>query len=227
MKLNLTKPLTYLITDGSLPPDTPISQSQASIAALLELITAAARAELSLIQIREKHLSARALYELTCRAAALVRDSSTRLLINDRADIARAAGAHGVHLTTHSLHSHIIRHTFGTDFLIGVSTHTLAEAQAARDGGADFATFSPIFATPSKRIYDLPPAGLDPFLFAHHELASFPLLALGGIETTAQAKACLNAGAHGIAAIRLFGDATTLANIAHDITAHGVKSNAS
>lgn len=220
MRFNHAKPLTYLITAGRLPPDANINHTNPLVASLLELITAAVRAEISFIQLREKALSARALYLLTHHAAAIVRDSSTKLLVNDRPDIAHSGGAHGVHLTTHSLDAHVVRRTFGANFLIGVSTHTLAEASAARDGGADFATFSPVFPTASKRIYNLPPVSIEALRVACRELDSFPILALGGIETTTHALACLDAGASGIAAIRLFDDATTIANVASTIAAH-------
>src|SRR5205823_4157417 len=86
-------------------------------------------------------------FNQTARAAANTRGTTTRLLVNDRADIARAAGADGVQLTTRSLPAHIVRRAFGANFLIGVSTHTLAEARAARTDGADFAVFGPLFDT--------------------------------------------------------------------------------
>lgn len=134
----------------------------------------------------------------------MTRHTVTRLVVNDRADIARAAEADGVHLATRSLETSVVRRTFGSDFLIGVSTHSLAEAQAARDGGADFATFGPIFDTPSKRDYGAP-LGLEKLSEAARTLAPFPLVALGGI-THESAPECLRAGASGIAAIRLFSD---------------------
>jgi thiamine-phosphate pyrophosphorylase len=196
MPHGLPNPIIYLITSGeatnhTLATDTP---------RLVALVKAAVAARVSLIQLREKKLSARALYELTKSAASLTAKSSTRLLVNDRADIARAAGADGVHLTTHSLETEIVRRAFGKDFLIGVSTHSLAGARAARDGGADFAVFGPIFPTPSKDIYG-EPLGLEALREATLALKTFPLIALGGVtqENTASA---LNAGARGVAAIR-------------------------
>lgn len=139
----------------------------------------------------------------------MTRGTQTRLLVNDRADIARAAGADGVHLTTRSLRTSIVRQTFGPDFLIGVSTHALAEARAARDQGADFAVFGPVFDTPSKRAYG-PPAGLESLREVAQKLSPFPLVALGGV-TLYNASAALGAGASGLAAIRLFDDAEQLA----------------
>ncbi len=169
---------------------------------------AATAARINLIQLREKNLSARVLYELTARAAAITQGTATRLLVNDRADIALAAGASGVHLTTRSLETSIVRKSFGQDFLIGVSAHSLHEAQAARDASANFATFGPVFDTASKQIYGAP-VGLDALSIAARSLAPFPIIALGGI-TLQNAAEALEAGASGIAAIRLFNDSQSL-----------------
>ncbi|HEV2705647.1 MAG TPA: thiamine phosphate synthase [Pyrinomonadaceae bacterium] len=208
MPLELPTPITYLITSGETTRAT--TPESAEFARLLALVRAATIARVSLIQLREKNLDARTLYELTARAARLTRPTrTTRLLVNDRADIARAAGADGVHLTTRSLHASVVRRAFGTHFLIGVSTHTQAEAQEARTAGADFAVFGPVFDTPSKRPYGAP-VGLDALRAAARTLSPFPLLALGGV-TRENARAVFRAGASGVAAIRLFADADQLA----------------
>jgi thiamine-phosphate pyrophosphorylase len=200
MPLNLPQPIIYLITSGATTHiSTPNSEDFQNV---LALIRTACRSSIPLIQLREKNLNARTLYELTARAAEITRGTRTRLLVNDRADIARAARADGCHLTTRSIEASSIRRTFGPDFLIGVSTHTLLEAQAARDGDADFAVFGPVFDTPSKRAYGQP-IGVAALRKAAQTLAPFPLLALGGI-TLVNAQDTLRAGAYGIAAIRLF-----------------------
>jgi thiamine-phosphate pyrophosphorylase len=108
-----------------------------------------------------------------------------------------------------------VRRVFGDDFLIGVSAHSLAEARAAREAGADFAVFGPVFETPSKRIYG-PPLGLAELERAARALAPFPLIAIGGM-TRESARASLKAGAHGIAAIRLFSDPAELPEAARAI----------
>src|SRR5437868_6666337 len=207
MPETLTAPISYLITSGKTNPAT--TPASAEFARLLALVEAAVAAHITLVQLRKKFLRPRVLYELTARAAANTRGTTTRLLVNDRADIARAAGADGVQLTTRSLPAHIIRRAFGADFLIGVSTHTLAEARAARTDGADFAVFGPLFDTPSKRAYG-PPLGLDQLCIVARELAPFPVIAIGGITRANMADA-LAAGAHGIAAIRLFAEPQALA----------------
>ncbi len=175
---------------------------------VLALVAAAVRERVSLIQLREKTLSALNLFQLATQAAAITRGTPTRLLVNDRPDIALAARADGVHLTTRSLPAHVVRRAFGSRLLIGVSSHTLAEALAARDEGADFAVFGPVFETPSKQAYG-PPAGLKQLSEAAHALKPFPLLALGGI-TRENAALALQAGASGIAGIRLFSDAEAI-----------------
>ena len=207
MPLELRSPILYLITSGATTgATTPHSEA---FARLLVLVRAATHARIELLQLREKRLRPRVLYELTARTAAITHGSTTRLLVNDRADIACAAGADGVHLTTRSLDASVVRNTFGRDFLIGVSTHSLTEARAAHDSGADFATFGHVFDTPSKRAYGTP-VSLEKLSEAAHALAPFPLIALGGI-THRNAPQALRAGARGIAAIRLFDDIENLA----------------
>jgi thiamine-phosphate pyrophosphorylase len=206
MPLHFQPPIIYLITSGATRPDSnPASEDFQNI---LVLVRASVKARVSLFQLREKNLPARTLYELSARCAAITQGTTTRLLVNDRADIARAAHADGVHLTTHSIQPSVIRRTFGTDFLIGVSTHSLAEAKSAREAGADFAVFGPVFETQSKRVYG-PPVGLEALRQAAHTLSTFPLIALGGI-TQKNASDTLRAGASGIAAIRLFADPNNL-----------------
>jgi thiamine-phosphate pyrophosphorylase len=213
MPLNLQQPIIYLITGGATTPaTTPASPDFQNV---LTLVRAATQARIPLVQLREKNLHARTLYELTVRCTEITQGTDTRLLINDRADLSSAARANGVHLTTRSLQTSIIRRTFGPDFLIGVSTHSLAEAHAAHEEGADFAVFGPVFDTPSKRAYG-PPVGLERLREAAHALAPFPILALGGV-TIENARDCLNAGASGIAAIRLLSEPQSLSAITRAI----------
>jgi len=213
MQRDFRSPVTYLITGGETSGETTVAGAEFD--ALVSLVRSAVAARVSLVQIREKNLSARTLYELAARAALIARGSATRVLVNDRADIARAAGCDGVQLTARSLEASVVRRAFGEDFLIGVSTHSLAEARAARDGGADFAVFGPVFDTPSKREYG-PPLGLEILREAAHTLSPFPLVAVGGIEEENVA-GVLRAGASGVAAIRLFADGQNLARKVHHI----------
>ena len=157
----------------------------------------------------------RDLYDLTTHAVEITRASDTRLLVNDRSDIARTAGADGVHLTTQSLPPRVVRKTYGPEFLIGVSTHSLDEARAARDGGADFVVFGPVFETESKREFG-EPQGLDRLAEVTSELRGFPVVAIGGI-TLDNAGSCFEAGTSGVAAIRLLNDAERMSLIVEAI----------
>jgi thiamine-phosphate pyrophosphorylase len=206
MPLKFPLPIIYPITSGKTDSDE-----------ILRLVRAAVDAGVPLFQIREKSLSGRALFKLVVRAAEITRGSKTRLLVNDRSDIARAAGADGVHLTTQSLPVAVVRRTCGAEFLIGVSTHSLTEARAARDQGADFVVFGPVFETESKRAYG-DPQGLDKLREVTRALDQFPVLAIGGL-TLENVGACFEAGASGVAAIRLFNDVDNMKDRISRITA--------
>ncbi len=198
--------LIYLITNGqTTAATTPASKEFAEI---LELARAAVAARIDLVQIREKNLNVSVLYELARAASAITSASETKLLINDRADVAASAGADGVHLTASSLGAGVIREAFGSEFVIGVSTHSTAEAVAAQREGADFAVFGPVFETDSKKQYG-PPLGLESLTAVTTEVAPFPILALGGI-TASLASACIEAGARGVAGISMFEDTDRL-----------------
>jgi len=201
----LDLPIIYPITNGKTrtPED------------ILPLIEAAVAAKVPLFQIREKDLATRALYDLTACAVQITRGSDTRLLVNDRSDIARAAGADGVHLTTQSLPADVVRKIYGPEFLIGVSTHASEEARIARVRGADFVVFGPVFATESKREFG-EPQGLEKLREITNELRGFPVVAIGGI-TLDNIDACFDAGASGVAAIRLLHDAERISSIAEVI----------
>ena len=172
------------------------------------MLRAAVAGNINLFQIREKKLTARTLFELTLCAVEITHGSGTRLMVNDRADIARGAGADGVHLAANSISPEVIRKIFGEEFLIGVSTHSPAEVRKASAAGADFAVFGPVFETSSKRQYG-PPVGLAALQQAAVTVASFPVLAIGGVSLT-NASECLRAGASGIAAINLFADPASI-----------------
>ena len=204
-------PLVCLITPGDTTTET--TPTGDDFLHLLATVRAATRAGVPLVQLREKQLRPRVLFELAARAAEIVRGTPTRLLVNDRADVARAAGADGVQLTTRSLDAATVRRVFGPDFLVGVSTHSLEEARAARDGGADFAVFGPVFDTPSKRAYG-PPVGLGALTKAALSLSPFPLVALGGVGED-EVEKVLKAGAAGVAGIRLFSGGQNLARTVH------------
>lgn len=206
MYRHVQQPIIYLITSGATNAQTTSASKE--FVDILRLVADAAAVKVSLIQLREKNLSGRVLFELTSQAAQLTRGTQTRLLVNDRADIARAGGADGVHLTTTSLGVDVIRRTFGSKFLIGVSTHSIDEARFAREAHADFAVWGPVFATESKTVYG-EPQGVTKLHTVARDVAPFPLVALGGINLE-NFEACLKAGASGIAGIGLFQNGTLL-----------------
>jgi len=172
------------------------------------------------IQIREKDLDARALGELARFAVAAARETGARILINDRLDVALAVHAAGVHLGEQSLPLELVRDwrraSGQHDFQIGVSCHSLESAREAARGGADYIFFGPVFETPSKAAFGAP-QGLERLreICASVEI---PVLAIGGINFE-NARACIAAGAAGIAAIRLFQDAENVAELATRLAA--------
>jgi len=150
------------------------------------------------IQVREPGLSMR---DLTACVRKLVSDRGPRVLVNDRADVALACGAAGVHLRSGSVSPHVLRRIAPTDFVISVACHNAADVARAEDEGADFALLAPVFAPLSKPSVS-PPLGLDA-LRSVASAARIPVIALGGI-TEANAALCLDAGAAGVAGITLF-----------------------
>ncbi|MZH02338.1 MAG: thiamine phosphate synthase [Nitrospinae bacterium] len=149
------------------------------------------------LQLREKSLDPKDLLKLALEVKPLVQRYDTKLIINDRADIAVMAGADGVHLTEASVQASEVKNNF-PDLVIGVSTHSLEGARLAETQGADFITFSPIYETPSKTSYG-PPQGLDP-LRQVTQSVRLPVLALGGINLN-RVPECLEHGAFGVAVI--------------------------
>jgi thiamine-phosphate pyrophosphorylase len=163
----------------------------------------ASRAGIELLQVRERLLSVRDTTALVARVVDVTRGRSL-VLVNDRFDVALAAGAAGVHLTTTSLLPSDVRACTGPGFVVAVSTHSASEVRDAERGGADFAVCGPVFETPSKRGLG-EPIGLDELARAT-SLVRMPVLALGGVDVRS-APSVLEAGAAGFAGIRIFRDA--------------------
>ena len=178
----------YLITDR-----TTASRAPADI--VDECLGAGLRA----VQLREKELPVRDTLGLAKELRESTRRHGARLVVNDRADVALAAGADGVQRTHTSLPVSALRAISPPGFLIGASTHSLAEAQRAAAEGADFVVFGPVYDTPSKRAFGAPQG-----LGALETVASAvprPVIAVGGI-TPERVREVLTTGAAGVAVIR-------------------------
>jgi len=164
-------------------------------------VAAASRAGIHLVQIRERDLDGRVLLHLVRACVAAVRNTSTRVIVNDRLDVALAAGAHGVHLRSDSMPASRVRSIAPTPFLIGRSVHDVDEARRVTDdGGLDYLVFGPVFETASKP--GRPPAGLEA-LQAVVAATVLPVLAVGGV-TADRVTAITSTGSAGFAAISLF-----------------------
>jgi len=185
---------------------------------LLQKIEQAAKAGVDWIQIREKDLSGRELAKLAGQAI-LGAGSGSSVLLNDRVDIACAAGATGVHLGENSLPVSEARKLVDkggarANFLVGVSIHSFEAAMQAEQAGADYVIFGPVYTTPSKASFG-EPQGVQRLKEICNRL-TIPVLAIGGI-TLENAGECVVAGAAGIAAIRLFQDAEDLYGVVRDL----------
>jgi thiamine-phosphate pyrophosphorylase len=179
--------------------------------ALLAKIAEAARCGVDFIQLREKDLPTRELEDLTRAALRVVqlpgtvtRELTTRLLINSRSDVAIACGADGVHLRSNDISPSEMRKTWAqtghsAGVLVSVSCHSANDVARAAYDGADFAVFAPVFEKKDAPQANI--AGLNGLREACRQ--KITVLALGGI-TLKNANACVDAGAAGIAAIRLF-----------------------
>lgn len=189
--------LLYLITDRSaLGPDPQ------ALDRLVSMVGDASRAGIDYVQIRERDLPIPMLVDLARRAKRAAGDGA-RVLVNDRVDVAIAAGLDGVHLTTRSVPTRAVRDACGGSFVIGASTHSLAEVRAAEAGGADLVVCGPVYDTPSKRGMG-EPLGVD-LVAEIASAARVPVLGLGGI-TTSNAR-LVGPRLAGIAAIRTLQEA--------------------
>ena len=161
-----------------------------------EWLARLAAAGVGAVQVREKDLDDRAVYELARQARALL----PTVLVNGRLDLALAAGADGAHLPADGVPVAALRRRFGPGVLLGVSTHSVAEVERALLDGADYVTFGPVWPTPSKERYG-PPLGAGEL--ARAARVGIPVYALGGVMLSRFGEAAA-AGAAGVAGIRLF-----------------------
>ena len=219
--------LLYYITDRKQLP----ANGGTPVEALKDKVRAAFAAAVDYVQVREKDLEAGALAalveELTRIRAAMEHPglpwtvmerppragqaamaglrteaavSRALLIVNDRLDVARTCGADGVHLPADSLPVPAVRKYVGKDWIVGVACHSAEEVELAAEAGADYVLVAPVFDTASKP--GMTPMGLAAFA-AICRRSSIPVFALGGVSAE-NARSCLDAGARGLAGIRLF-----------------------
>lgn len=178
----------YLITD----------RKQVRNADLSTAVEQALQGGVRAVQLREKDLCSRELFELALELRNLTRRFNARLLINNRIDIALAIDADGVHIPENGITADQARKLLPSPKLVGVSCHNLPGALAAQQNGADFITFGPVFHTPSKAVYGKP-VGIE--LLTETAMAlSIPVFGLGGIEAE-NISSVIKAGASGVAMI--------------------------
>jgi len=178
----------YLITD----------RNQTGGLRLIDVVEEALKGGVKGVQLREKDLSSRELYELAYEMRKLTARFGAKLLVNDRVDIALAVDADGVHLGLNSMPIHRVRRLLGNNRLIGISCHNQINAIMAQESGADFITFGPVYYTPSKANYGKP-VGVEKLEIVTH-LLEIPVFALGGIKRE-NVREVTAAGAAGIALV--------------------------
>ena len=170
------------------------TEERSPVAIAQALLSAGVR----LIQYRDKHGSSRQLFHIGSEIAEKVRQAHGVFIVNDRADVARAINAHGVHLGQDDLPVELARRVLKSDKRVGCSTHDLAQVREAENSSADYVAFGPIFATHSKENAE-PVVGLEGLRQARAATRK-PLVAIGGI-TVHNARAAIEAGADCVAVI--------------------------
>jgi thiamine-phosphate pyrophosphorylase len=190
-------PIICLVTDRERL--TPHARFAAQLEAVVAQAEAAGRAGVTLVQIRERDLSARALAELTAGVVAATRGTGTRVVVNDRVDVALSAAADGVHLRSVSFEIARARALAPPAWIVGRSIHDAGEAERhGRD--ADYVIFGTVFPSASKA--GAAPAGLAALRSAA-AASPCPVLAIGGVSTD-NVREIAAAGVAGVAAIELF-----------------------
>lgn len=157
------------------------------------------RAGVGLIQIRDKQASGRELYEMVVASLEFTRPAGAKLIVNDRVDVALAAGADGAHVGQEDLPADTVREILGPAAIVGVSTHSALQASAAAVLPVDYVAFGPIFATTTKVNPD-PVVGIEGLAAIRSIVAALPLVAIGGI-TIENAAAVYASGADSIAVV--------------------------
>jgi thiamine-phosphate pyrophosphorylase len=182
-----------------LPKLYPITDRRLSGLSHAEQVARLCEGGARLVQLREKNLSPREFYSEAVEALKVARAWGVRLVVNDRADIALALGADGVHLGQDDMPPAAARALLGEGAIIGYSTHSVEQAVAASRLPVDYIAIGPVFATSSKDNPD-PVVGLEGVRAVREVLGRLPLVAIGGV-TRENARALLEAGAASVAVL--------------------------
>ena len=148
-----------------------------------EQVSSLSESGMTLVQLREKTLSARQFYEEAASALRVGRERGVKIIINDRVDIALALKADGVHLGQDDMPVEAARRLLGPDSIIGISTHSLEQAQRAAELPVDYLAIGPIFPTLTKKGAHSP-VGLDGLRLVRKAVGAMPLIAIGGIKAS-------------------------------------------
>jgi thiamine-phosphate pyrophosphorylase len=200
-KRQLKPPLLCLVTDPDLPD-------------LTQSVEIALSAGVNMLQLRGHHLTVARMYTLAQALRPLCQRYNAIFIVNDRIDVGLATGTDGFQLGTNSLPLNVARQLAGEEHLLGVSVHSVEEAQAAVTGGADFLLAGTIFASRSHPER----GGCGPGLLREikQRTGVYPLLAIGGI-TSENARSAIEAGADGVAVISAILRAPDIAQATREI----------
>jgi thiamine-phosphate pyrophosphorylase len=177
----------------------PVTDRQLSGLSHAEQVARLCEGGARLVQLREKHLSAREFYREASEALRVARRFGAKLIINDRADVALAVGADGVHVGQDDMPPGAVRALLGEGACVGFSTHGVGQAIAAAALPVDYIAIGPVFATSSKENPD-PVVGLEGVRRVRAAVPAVTLVAIGGI-TAERARSVLEAGADSVAVI--------------------------
>lgn len=177
----------------------PLTDRQVSALSHAEQVAKLSDCGARIIQLREKKLSAREFFIEADAAMRIARKRGTKIIINDRVDIALALGADGVHLGQDDLSTETARRILGPQAIIGISTHTLEQAIEASQMPVDYVAIGPIFPTHTKESHETA-VGAEGLRALRAQIANIPLVAIGGI-TEQSARELLLAGANAVAVI--------------------------
>lgn len=205
-------PITYLITPGELT----VKDLDKGVFDILKVVEVAVESNISLIQVREKNLPASHLISLVKQIVSITKDSNTKVIVNERVDVAIISNADGVHLRSDSMSALKIKH-FSPELITVVSCHNHTDLSNAYKSSADFATFSPIFDTPSKG----QALGLKRLSEAASLFSKLPIIALGGIDLS-NFNEVLENGAAGFAAIRSLNNIDNLRRLKSKIDSYNI-----